>query len=103
MQACALCELVREPHGKARLYADARLVVRLELGRSGARLWIIPRSHSTTLDAALEQHVQKIWQRARQSLGAAGLDFAEAQLQLGCGPDDACDGDAHLHLAASAA
>jgi len=104
VQACAICELVSEPHGKAPLYADAWLVVQLHLGRDGAKLWIIPRSHTTSLDAALELHVQKISRRARQSLGAAGLDFADAEVQLlGTSSEAPAGGHAHLRLVPTAA
>jgi hypothetical protein len=100
VQACALCQLVSESHGRSKLYADAWLVVQLELGRDGTRLWIIPRCHSTRLDTALELHAQKISRRAQQSLGVAGLDFTAAELQvLGTSTRTAPDGHAHLRLA----
>ena len=116
MEDCKLCELTttRGRFGDFagnpglrghRVYEDARLIVLL-VWRSGqaGQLLVVPKTHAASFEAlgeAMQSHLFKISQRATDSLGDAGLDFINSEVQVVAQQSQQSAKEAHVYLTVS--
>ena len=102
--SCALCELVRDPHGLGTaaygrsVYEDdvATVLVDGAPARRG-QAWVIPKAHVrgvSDLDERTGKHLLKLGRRAALSLGLAATE-EEVQVSL---EDDGAGDDRHVRV-----